>query len=377
MVWGGRMQLLLLITLAMAAAPAHAHALPVEAAAAAGNASLLAATAAAAAAERASGMATFGAGTTGGAGGAVHTVWDCFALRDAVAGDAPRVVQVRGRIDLTPLFVASPGVWVDVGSHKTIVGGDREALITGGGLRIQRQRNVIVQNIRFHNAISYAPGERPDGSGGIVTMANVEFTEIDSILITQSLNVWVDHNEFADDPWRGALGPAIRLRHDGSVDIVRGSNYITVSNNLFRHHNKVMLIGNSDSNAAEDHLKLMTSVSRNWFRGVQQRNPRVRFGRVHVVNNLYTDIGGYAIGVGAHASIVAERNVFLNTLAWRYPTAAATTGQLRAEVNLLLSGSSHHALPADVPWQPSQFFVHQALAIGSVEAHVRANAGVW
>lgn len=320
----------------------------------------------------------FASGTHGGAGGAVWTVWDSWALRDAVTGDAPRIIYVRGRIDLTQLFVGSPGVVVDVGSWKTIIGGDANAMIVNGGLRVRRAQHVIIQNIKFHNAISYAPGEQPNGSGGIVSQVAGEYTEVDAVLCEEAEYVWIDHNEFADDPWIANNIANDRMRHDGLVDIKRASNWVTVSHNIFRNHNKVMLIGHNDNNAAQDVGKLKTSIVANWFQGTTQRNPRVRYGEVHVVNNFYSNIGSYGIGAGAGASIYAERNAFISSRAWRHPDGVPSPiGNLLNVDNLIGSGSSFDAVPANVNWRPANYFSYIAIVPGNVEAHVRNIAGTW
>ncbi|CAO2824144.1 unnamed protein product [Amaranthus hypochondriacus] len=56
----------------------------------------------------------------------------------------------------------------------------------------------------------------------------------DGISIFGSKDLWIDH---------------CSLSHykDGLIDIIMGSNGITVSNNHFAHHNEVMLLGHSDS----------------------------------------------------------------------------------------------------------------------------------
>jgi pectate lyase len=88
----------------------------------------------------------------------------------------------------------------------------------------------------------------------------------------------------------------------------------TVSWNRFEDHDKVMLIGSTD-NPAVDTGKLHVSLHYNLFRNVGQRTPRVRFGQVHVYNNLYSAAPGdnylYSWGVGVESSIFAENNVFL------------------------------------------------------------------
>ena len=101
--------------------------------------------------------------------------------------------------------------------------------------------------------------------------------------------------------------------HDGQLDITNASDLVTVSWNEFEDHDKVMLIGSSDS-ATADRGKLRVTLHHNSFDGVGQRAPRVRFGQVHVYNNLYRieDVPtyGYSWGVGIESAIYAENNYF-------------------------------------------------------------------
>jgi pectate lyase len=74
-----------------------------------------------------------------------------------------------------------------------------------------------------------------------------------------------------------------------------------------------MLIGNSDG-ALGDRGKLHVTLHHNFFDGVGQRAPRVRFGQVHVYDNLYradmrTNYHS-SWGVGFESRIVAENNYF-------------------------------------------------------------------
>jgi pectate lyase len=74
-----------------------------------------------------------------------------------------------------------------------------------------------------------------------------------------------------------------------------------------------MLIGSSDS-ATADRGKLRVTIHHNLFDAIGQRAPRVRFGRVHVYNNLYEIRRlpgyGYSWGVGVESAIYAENNFF-------------------------------------------------------------------
>jgi pectate lyase len=102
--------------------------------------------------------------------------------------------------------------------------------------------------------------------------------------------------------------------HDGLLDITNASDLVTVSWNKFRNHDKMMLIGSSDS-ASADRGKLRVTLHHNLFDGIGQRAPRVRFGQVHLYNNLYdvrdTPTYNYSWGVGIESAIYAEENVFI------------------------------------------------------------------
>ena len=105
--------------------------------------------------------------------------------------------------------------------------------------------------------------------------------------------------------------------HDGLLDITNASDLVTVSWNRFRNHDKMMLIGSSDSGttAANDRGKLRVTLHHNVFDGIGQRAPRVRFGQVHVYNNYYdlrnTPSYVYSWGVGIESALYAEENFFL------------------------------------------------------------------
>ena len=74
-----------------------------------------------------------------------------------------------------------------------------------------------------------------------------------------------------------------------------------------------MLIGNSDS-ATEDREHLRVTLHHNLFDGIGQRTPRVRFGQVHVYNNVYrvdrdTNYRS-SWGAGVESQLYAENNYF-------------------------------------------------------------------
>jgi pectate lyase len=104
--------------------------------------------------------------------------------------------------------------------------------------------------------------------------------------------------------------------HDGLLDITNGADLVTVSYNRFGVHDKVMLVGSSDSRVTDRGL-LRVTLHHNLFVDPGQRVPRVRFGDVHVYDNHYLYTGAftgagdpYAWGVGVESEILAEQNVF-------------------------------------------------------------------
>ena len=207
------------------------------------------------------------AGTTGGAGGPTVTVDTTDELLDAIDTAGPMTIQVSGTIAIT----SKQGVRPD----KTIVGLGPSATISGGGFDFYRSSNVIIRNLTFADA------------------------EDDAINVgRQSHHIWIDHNTF--------VRPV-----DGSIDIVRGADYVTVSWNHFAGTDKSMLIGHSDGAASTDIGRLKVSIHHNWFDGSRQRHPRVRFGEpVHVYNNYFDGNQLYGVASTMNAGVVVESNHF-------------------------------------------------------------------
>jgi pectate lyase len=203
-------------------------------------------------------------------------------------------------------------VRIRIGSNTTIVGLDKQARIRGAWFDIRDAGNIIVRNLHFEDTFDCFPQWDPtDGSSGNWNSA------YDSISLRNTRNVWIDHNTFADVLTADENAPEYfgRLfqQHDGLADITNASDLVTVSWNRFLSHDKVMLIGSSDS-ATADRGKLRVTLHHNLFEDVNQRAPRVRFGQVHVYNNLYKIERTWRYGgswtVGVESAIVADNNFF-------------------------------------------------------------------
>jgi pectate lyase len=319
------------------------------------------------------GWGSAGTGTTGGAAAAAENVavaTDRASLVAALGGDnatnganaTPKIVLIAGRIDANvddagnPLtcadyedpgydldaFLAAydPATWgrvapsgpleearvrstrnqgarvrINVGPNTTIVGVGRSGKIVGANLTMDRVSNVIVRNVSFEDAYDCFPAWAPtDGDAGNWNSL------YDTVTLTGATNVWVDHSTFTDGSNQDSEQPVYFGRpyqvHDGLLDIIRGSDYVTVSyNNLFEH-DKTMLIGSTNTPGV-DVGKLRVTLHHNRFANVGQRAPRVRFGQVDVYNNYFyatdEDTYSYSWGVGVQSAIYAENNFLLRS----------------------------------------------------------------
>ncbi|WP_051633824.1 pectate lyase family protein [Bacillus sp. UNC41MFS5] len=278
------------------------------------------------------GFATVNGRVTGGEKGETITVSNATEFLKFVKGNRPLVIQVSGKIEL-------PAGMHQVASNKTIIGLGDNAEITNGGLYLIRVENVIIQNISFSKASD------------------------DSITIDQgSHHILIDHNDFSD-------------ANDGLLDIIRESNYITVSWNHFHDHDLTSLVGHDDSNTA-DRGKLKVTYHHNWFDGTAQRQPRVRFGEVHVFNNYYAGVTEYGIGVGVEAKVVSENNYFETQNPTSYLDTPSMKGYIKDSGSYFASSVTSKFEPEGIKWSPSSFYSYKLDPAGDVKEIVMNGAGV-
>lgn len=225
------------------------------------------------------GWATTGTGTTGGGNAAPQIITSLSALNSALSDNQPRVILLSGTVDTGSSSLT-------IKSNKTLRGIDANARIIGG-ISVNGN-NVIVQNLTIEGK---GQGKSPS----------------DTINSTGASNVWFDHLNVLNGG-------------DGALDLTRGSDRITVSWNKFWYtdashsHRLALLFGNGSEQCAVDGGKQNHTVHHNWFAElVDQRMPRLLFGKGHVFNNYYNSPGnGYAIGSGSWASVLVENNYFKN-----------------------------------------------------------------
>ncbi|KQV48801.1 hypothetical protein ASC95_23215 [Pelomonas sp. Root1217] len=359
--------------------------------------------------------------TTGGAKAIPEHVFDVHdrAGLDAALrlGDKPKIIRIHTFIDLCPGGVEAfrdpefnfdafdrafdPATWgrdaprgpledarkrsekrqadgsvVRLPSNTTLLGVSPGAGFLHGMVLLDKVSNIVIRDLRFSDAYDHFPAWEPRDNG------HGEWnSEYDALSLRGAERVWVDHCLFDDGNHADKLEP-IRLgqrvqHHDGLLDITNGSDLVTVSWCRFQAHDKTMLIGNSDGRITDDGL-LRVTLHHNHFHACKERTPRVRFGRVHVVANLFSaeraEDFGYSLGVGIRSRLYSEHNhwelppeIKADRLIRRLKGSAFTDRESRLNgqaVDILAAWAATHpgeTMSADVGWRPDESYDAAAL----------------
>ncbi|KAJ4363257.1 hypothetical protein N0V95_001160 [Ascochyta clinopodiicola] len=284
------------------------------------------------------GYATQNGGTKGGAGGPTTTVSTLPQLSAAASASGARVIVVQGAI--------SGAAKVSVTSDKTIVGKAGSSL-TGIGLTILGQKNVIVRNLKISKVLA-AYG--------------------DAITINLSTNVWVDHCDLSGDEKVG------KDTYDGLVDLSHAADFVTISHTYLHNHSKGTLVGHSDSNAAEDTGHLRVTYANNHFYKVASRGPLLRFGTAHIFNNYYNEQDtGINTRMGAQALV--QSTVFENSgKKMVYSESSAKEGAA-VVLDTVFGGQSANTAPVGTLSAASFTYPYTLLGSANVKAAVVKEAG--
>ncbi|KAI5072297.1 hypothetical protein GOP47_0012403 [Adiantum capillus-veneris] len=239
----------------------------------------------------------FGSKAYGGKGGQYYVVTD-----DGDDAQNPTPGTLRyGIIQLRPLWITfARDMTITLQneliftSDKTIDGrGANVHIAYGPCLTVQYVSNVIIHGIHLHNC---QPGHSGRVRSSTEHIGYRGGSDGDAINIFGSHDIWIDHNTLSSST-------------DGLIDVIHASTAVTVSNNYFSDHDKVMLFGHDDSYSADKGMRV--TVAFNYFGpGLVQRMPRCRLGYVHVLNNDYDGWGEYALGGSAGPTIISEGNRF-------------------------------------------------------------------
>ncbi|KAF6794939.1 ricin b lectin [Colletotrichum sojae] len=277
------------------------------------------------------GFASLNGGTTGGAGGTTVTVTTQADLEKYASASGKYVIKVSGRITVTPY-----GKEIKVSSDKTVIGVGTSGELYQGGLGLNGAKNVIIRNLKLGNT-NLNDGVENDRDG----------VQADTVS-----NIWIDHCLFENGG-------------DGLLDLRKDTTYFTVSNNIFRNHDKNFGIGWTDNVTARG------TINHNWFDKTNQRNPSAdNLAQVHLYNNyLYgiTSYGHYARG-GTNARV---ENVFFENS--KNPLTKDSGATLYAVGNTYKSCTGTIASNSGTTFTPGYSYLLTPTA--DVPAYVEANAG--
>ena len=251
-------------------------------------------------------------GTTGGQGGQVVKADNFTQLQAYLQSTKPYIIIVDHDIDTrlkcyidasatghlcdkqdgTEGVESTYGERIMVASNKTLIGvvnseTGQAPLFSRITFVMQCSSNIIIRNCRF--TMVGAPILK-SGENKIVAWrdgAQVEVGDPDCIGIQADAksakkdwgaHIWIDHCEFFN-------GDADNKdRYDGLLDCKNNVQWLTISYNLFHHHDKACLWGKGDSDVYDNCRTI--SAHHNYFKDIQgSRLPLQRGGNVHYMNN--------------------------------------------------------------------------------------------
>lgn len=246
---------------------------------------------------------------TGGAGGTEVVVTTeaefeaAITTKDPVTKerDVPMIIYVKGEIEFKSMHT-----WHV--KNKTILG-------LPGSRIYSKDRTKKNSGIMKFSSGSGADSENIILRNLTIQGAGAYDTDGDDALLFQGVKrIWVDHCTIGDGV-------------DSSFDCNHESDYVCVTWCHFIYRIPPLAGG---SGGADDHRfcntwgasdkatesigHLNTTFANCWWdEGCMERCPRVRFGKVHVVNCYYTNTGNhYSIGYGYQSNIYAEKCWFAN-----------------------------------------------------------------
>ncbi len=271
--------------------------------------------------------------TTGGAGGPTVTVTNGTDFNTQINIAGPRIIQVQG-----PITIGR----VNTTANKTIIGLGTNAMLFGN-LNISDSggaTNVIVRNLRISN---------PGGDG---------------LTIWNTRNVWIDHCTFID------CG-------DGSCDMNRGSQYVTVSWCKFVYptqleHRFTMIADGYNNGAGTTNWGWYTLHHNWWSTRADQRMPASSYGRLHMYNNYFTATNNsYASNARCDTEILSENNYYAGV---KSPIYKECTGKIKTAGNIYVgtTGNAPDAGTDTVFLPPYAYTLDATLDVPSL---VMAGAG--
>ena len=229
------------------------------------------------------GFASVSGGTNGGGTdlGTAVTVNSMSALASAASGSGAAIILVE------------PGNYsgsLSIGSNKTIIGLGPGVKITGNvSISGSSTSNVIVRNIAVQGEPCQSYDECRAGADAVYVGDGAH-------------HVWLDHMDISDG-------------QDGNCDVTQEGDFVTISWSKFyytydKEHRFSNLIAGSDGETNSRGKLNITYMNSEWGDRVDSRQPRGRFGNIHMLNNYHHTGGSQIHGVGFEMALIAEQSVY-------------------------------------------------------------------
>lgn len=154
---------------------------------------------------------------------------------------------------------------------------------------------------------------------------------------------------------------------DGLVDLREDTTYWTVSNTIFRNHDKTFGIGWTDNVVVEG------TIHHNWFDGTNQRNPSAdNMLHAHLYNNYLSGVTSYGHYVRGSTNARIENVYFVDT----QDPITVDEGGILASTGIIVEGDSGEpAADQGEAFLPSDFYEYTLDATEDVPSIVQGSAG--
>ena len=226
------------------------------------------------------------------------------ALQACKGGKASKTIYICGNIEV------SEKLRYDKMQNCTIYGLPGSSLYNrshndnadnAGFFYCQNWHNVIMRNLTLLGAGAY------------------DISACDNIQLVESDHIWIDHCDIQDGV-------------DGNLDAKTKSDHMTITWCKFSYliapwpksgesddHRCSSMWGSSDNRGDDEGFLNATFANCWWYHGCGQRCPRIRFGKVHIVNCLWEngteeDPAQYCIGIGHSSKMYIENSDFTKTV---------------------------------------------------------------
>lgn len=188
-------------------------------------------------------------------------------LKTHLASTTAQVIKVNGMIE--------GNVDLVIESNKYIVGTDDSSGIDGFGIKAEGQRELVFRNINFVEALE------------------------DGLTLSNTKRVWIDHCVFDQ-------------AQDELFSVIEASDSISVSWSRFSNDGRGVVVGYGSSDNSEYLNMLNVTFYQNKFVDITSQAPLVRFGTVHMVSNVLSNIEDYAVSARMDSKLLLEDNIFID-----------------------------------------------------------------